>query len=82
MAQRLIVKNLKNIDPNLFTEALGKRSKVTKSIQELKPIESKKAKAIKNKILELAGTITDQCAVDLPSKKDISIKMVVYEYLI
>ena len=40
--QDKITKNLKNIDPNLFTEALGKRSKVTKSIQKLKPINTKK----------------------------------------
>ena len=59
--QNRIVKNLKNIDPNLFTEALGKRSKVTKSIQELKPIESEKAKAIKNLLLKLSAQIDPDC---------------------
>ena len=44
--QDRIAKNLKNIDPNLFTEALGKRSKVTKSIQKLKPMEPQTVKGL------------------------------------
>ena len=46
--QDRIAKNLKNIDPNLFTEALGERSKVTKSIQKLKPMEPQKVKGLKS----------------------------------
>jgi hypothetical protein len=44
--QDRIAKNLKNINPNLFTEALGKRSKVTKSIQKLKPMEPQTVKGL------------------------------------
>ena len=44
--QDRIAKNLKNIDSQLFTDALGKRSKVTKSIQNLLPLESKKVKGL------------------------------------
>jgi hypothetical protein len=46
--QDRIAKNLKNINPNLFTEALGERSKVTKSIQKLKPMEPQKVKGLKS----------------------------------
>ena len=46
--QDRIVKNLKNINPNLFTEALGERSKVTKSIQKLEPMEPQKVKGLKS----------------------------------
>ena len=46
--QDRIAKNLKNINPNLFTEALGKRSKVTKSIQKLEPMEPQKVKGLKS----------------------------------
>ena len=46
--QDRIAKNLKNINPNLFTEALGEKSKVTKSIQKLEPMEPQKVKGLKS----------------------------------
>jgi hypothetical protein len=46
--QDRIAKNLKNIEPELFTDALGKKSKFIKSIQNLQPMKTEKVKGLKS----------------------------------
>ena len=45
--QDRIAKNLKNVDPNLLTQALGERSRAIKSIQNLTTMEPQKVKGLK-----------------------------------
>jgi len=51
--QDRIAKNLKNIEPKLFTDALGKKSKFIKSIQNLQPMKPQKVKGLISFMKEL-----------------------------
>jgi len=51
--QDRIAKNLKNIEPELFTDALGKKSKFIKSIQNLQTMKPQKVKGLISFMKEL-----------------------------